>query len=262
MTITEECFQRGIYTRWDIYTKISVILPGTKAALVLVRSGVSATQSEDISRPRDFVFVRTRGGKRQENRRVGGLYFQRERVTRERSDKKGALSLSLSLIIACFMKHTSRHRDEAPARSASNASTRVHPRDTHVRTDEAWHTHVRDECVLETWALFPRELRVDERGKGANEKKSKEDDKGNERGREIEEGKRSACFCVKEFFFNFFHPRRSFLSALPFSQSFAYTLLNIPFYPVKYSVSCKMTEILLIKCESSNFISFIIKLVY
>lgn len=160
MTITEECFQRDIYTRRDIYTKISVILPGTKAALVLCEPKVESRRRRAeiyLAARRDFVFVGAKGEKKKGKKQGGGrAIFSMRRVTREtRGNDRIKRALSRCCVLACET-HTSRHR-RWRARSASSAGARV-------LTDEAWHTHVRDECVLEIRTLFPRELRVDERG--------------------------------------------------------------------------------------------------
>lgn len=144
MTITEECFQRGIYTRRDIYTKISVILPGTKAALRDSKVESRRRGAEIyLAARRDFVFVGARGEEKggQKKRGRGRAIFsmrkdnagnarERDRI-KETPSHRCVLHAKLTRVIIV---------DEALARSASSASAsaiRVHPKDTHVRTDEA-----------------------------------------------------------------------------------------------------------------------------
>jgi len=89
--------------------------------------------------------------------------------------------------------------------------------------------------------LSRRELRIDERGKGASEKEVKRTIKRErEREKERRRGREKKCvlLCKRIFFTShilfssLFSFRRSSLSALStFSQSFAlFTLLNIPFH--------------------------------
>lgn len=236
-----------IYTR-DIYTKISVILPGTKAALVLYELQVEFRRR----RARIYLAARFRFRRHEKEEKRGKKQGEKQAIfstrksnagnTRERSDKKGALSS----LVACFLRNSqsssSMKRPRKVHREYLRAwytNTSVHPRDTHVRKDEAWHTHVRDECVLEMWTLFPRELRVDTREeREQTRKRKKENDKANERGREREEGKRSACFCVKELFFHFSHPRSTLFSLRTSFFTILY-LLNVPFL-AKYTKIAKV----------------------
>lgn len=65
-----------IYTRRYIYTKISVILPGTKAALVLREPEVESRRRRAeiyLATRRDFVFVGARREKKEEKEVVEGM---------------------------------------------------------------------------------------------------------------------------------------------------------------------------------------------
>lgn len=187
MTITEECFQRGIYTHVGIFTQKSPSFyreqsPRSFCASLKLRSEVSATRSGDISRrAARFRFRRheRRRKKKGKKQAEGQTIFSTRKGNMGNAAgtvgwKGLSLSLALSSLRASCETHTNRHRRwSARAKCIEYTSARVHPRDTHVRTSEAWHTHVRDECVLEMRALFPRKLRVDERGKGGGRAKKR-----------------------------------------------------------------------------------------
>lgn len=157
MTITEECFQRGIQRR-DIYTKIPVILPGTKAALVLRPEVEPRRRRAKIYLAARFRFRRNekKGEKnKREDGRTSYIFYEKGNA-RKTHGNEVKRALSLYLLVACFMRnsHESSSSMKRPCEvhrvRARYASTHVCIRETRTSVrDEAWHTHVRDECVLE-----------------------------------------------------------------------------------------------------------------
>lgn len=113
-----------------------------RARSVRARSGVSTTQSKDISHREISFSSKREEEKGNKSRGENELYFLQEKGETRETRGNNPIKRTLSLSRRCVL-HARLIRvvivDEAPARSAPNASasTRVHPRDTHVRTDEA-----------------------------------------------------------------------------------------------------------------------------
>lgn len=121
--ITEECFQRGI--RRVIYTKISVILPGTKAALLHTSSKWSLGDAQAkiyvSHRAPGFRFRRGVRGRREkikrEEGRAGRISSARGNAGYVRADRRSDKKRTPSSLCASCKIHGVVVDDETRARA-------------------------------------------------------------------------------------------------------------------------------------------------